>query len=134
MSTNTQIIEDALGLLGIISESETASAEQAAHGLRRLNQMLALWEDVDKISLGYFAQTVASDDCPLPAWAEKGVAGHLALDLAPHYHATISAEGAKVIADGYEAILRNVFNANLPTANLSHLGGGNARYNIETDT
>ena len=51
MSTNLQIITDALRSINVIDETETPSAEQGSHCLRQMNQMLAEWA-VDGIVLG----------------------------------------------------------------------------------
>lgn len=130
MTTNADIITDALELLGVLSEGETASAEQGAHGLRKLNQMMATWE-VDNVALGYFEQSATTDNCPIPDWAEKGVAGMLAIDLAPHYAVQITPLVAKYADDGYSLILRRVISLGMTGADMSHLGGH--RWNIETD-
>lgn len=132
MSSNTQIISDALSLLTVLAEGETASAEQAAHGLRKLNQMMATWE-IDNIVLGYFQQSDVTADCPIPDWAEKGVYGMLAVDLAPDYNKQLSPEAAKVVDDGYSLILRRVISLGMKGADMTHLGSGNRRWNIETD-
>lgn len=132
MSTNSAIIEDALNLAGILRESESLSAEQASHGLRVLNQMMAAWA-ADDVVIGYFEQTSPSAVCPIPDWAEKGVYGQLALDLAATYKAPIDPAAAKVAMDGYEVILRTLMNQRQVGADLSHLGSGQGRYDILTD-
>ncbi|MFM2115592.1 MAG: hypothetical protein RI908_1333, partial [Actinomycetota bacterium] len=40
MATNLEIITDALRELNVISEIDTPSAEQGAHALRKLNDLL----------------------------------------------------------------------------------------------
>ena len=132
MSTNTQIITDALRLIKVLAEGEVPSAEQAADALRRLNQMMATW-DVDSVALGYHDQTDATASIPIPDWAEKGVMGQLAIELAPEYGAQMSPEAAKVADDGYQVILRRIAILKLKPADMSHLGSTNYRYNIETD-
>lgn len=133
MSTNAQIIGDALSLLKVIAEGETPSAEHSAHGLRKLNQMLATWE-VDGIALGYHAQTDATATCPIPDWAEKGVYGSLAIEVAADYGAQLSAEAMKTADDGYTLILRRIISLGMQGSDMSHLGAGGGRYNINTDT
>lgn len=78
MSTNLEIITDALRAINVLDETETASAEQGVYCLRQLNQMLAAWE-VDDIALGYFAQTSTAVTCPIPDWAEVGVTNKLGI-------------------------------------------------------
>ena len=131
MATNITLITDSLRLLNVISESETPTAEQGSHALRRMNQMLEAWEE-DGIKLGYFAQSATGDTCPVPAYAEKGVTGMLAIDLAPTYGAEPSAFCVKFADDGYQLILRKSVNAALQPVDTRYLAGGSA-YNIETD-
>lgn len=130
MSTNTQIISDALSLIGVLAEGETASAEQAAHGLRKLNQMMSTWE-VDSIVLGYFQQSDVTAVCPIPDWSEKGVYGMLAVELAPDYNRQLSPEAAKIVNDGYELILRRVISLGMKGADMTHLGGNSFDWDIE---
>ena len=130
MTTNVVVAGDALRLLNVISEGETPSADQAAHALRRQNQMLEQWEE-EGIRLGYFAQSDTGATCPIPAYAEKGVTGMLAMDLASTYGATISAEAAKFADDGYQLIVRKAVNNALVPVDTRHLGSG-SRFNINT--
>lgn len=132
MSTNVQIIGDALGLLNVLAEGESVTAEQGAHALRVLNQMLAAWA-ADDIVLGYFEQTETTDPCPIPDWAEQGVSGKLALVLAGHYRTPPSPFCIAVADEGYSLILRTLMNQRQVGADLSHLGSGNGRYDILTD-
>lgn len=133
MSTNTQIITDAMRLFGALAEGETPSAEQSSDALRKLNQMMSTWE-VDSIVLGYHAQTDATATCPIPDWAEEGVMGQLAIKLAPEYGKTLTPEAAKVATDGFELILRRCISLGMKGADMSHLGAGGGWYNIQTDT
>ena len=132
MSTNAEIIGDALGLLNVLAEGESVSAEQGAHALRVLNQMLAAWA-ADDIAIGYFAQSDTADTCPIPDWAEEGVGGKLALALAAHYRTPPSPFAIAVADEGYSLILRTLMNQRQVGADLSHLGSGNGRYDILTD-
>jgi len=132
MSTNLDIIEDALELLGVIADGESASAEDGAFALRKLNQMLSGWE-VDGVALGYFQQSSTTDPCPIPDWAEKGVYGRLAMDMAAHFQRTLTPEAVRTADEGYELILRRVISLGMKGLDMSHLGGGSYRWNIETD-
>lgn len=133
MSTNSQIITAALRALRIVGEGESASAAQSADALAILNQMLEAWS-VEGIDLQYFAQTDVSAACPIPAWSERGVIACLALELAADYGAELTAAVAKRADEGYQTIARECLNARLQPADMSHLGGGQGRYNILTDT
>lgn len=134
--TNLQLISDALRLINVISEIDTPSAEQGSHGLRRLNQMLEAWTE-DDVQLGYFAQTSTGDPCPIPAWAERAVTSMLAIDLAPTYGATISAELGAIAGDAYGSLVRKCISEKNHQADMDHMpaGSGNfgIRYNINND-
>jgi hypothetical protein len=133
--TNSELIRDALGLLGVINESESPSPEQGAHGLRVQNQMMEQWEE-DGIKLQYFAQTDITANFPCAPYTEAGVTAHLAIRLAPSYGATVSSELAAQADMGFSTILRKAVNAKLPVSDMSHMpqGEGKAlRYNILTD-
>lgn len=133
MSTNTQLITDSLRLMKVLAEGETPSAEQASDALRSLNQMMASWE-ADTINLGYFAQTDTTATCPIPDWAEQGVYGKLAIRLCPEYGASLSPEALNVVDEGYTLILRRLILLGMTPADMSHLGAGGGKYNIETDS
>lgn len=115
--TNIDLIGDALRELVVISEIATPSAEQGAHALRQLNQMMAEWRE-QGINLQYFRQTVTSDVCPIPEYAESGVTANLAVRLAPNYGAEVSIALAAKAMSGYETILRTAVTAALPVGRM----------------
>ena len=123
MTTNLEVIGDALRELGVLSETETASAEQGLHGLRKLNEMMEAWTE-DGIQLGYFAQSATTDTCPVPAWALRAVKACLAPELAPTYGATISPVLAVKINDAYLALLRKVLVEGMEPADMSGMPQG----------
>lgn len=126
MSTNITLISDALLDLGVINESETPSAEQGAHALRQLNQMLEAWEE-EGIRLGWSEQTDTSEDAPLPPYALKGVTAALALELASSYGgaASVSPALTKKYEDGMALIHRKAALKNLkPQRNTRAVGEG----------
>lgn len=132
--TNAQVIEDALRLIGVVAEGQTVSAEQAAPALRYLNQMLERWTE-DGIELGYFAQSVTTDACPIPAWAEQGVTSKLAQRLMADYPS--SQPHPWVLNDsenGYGTLARKCMVESLTPANMDHMPLGNSwRSRILTD-
>jgi hypothetical protein len=136
MSTNLQIISDALLDLGVINESETPSAEQGSHALRVLNQMLEAWEE-DSIRLGWCEQTDTSEDAPLPPYALRGVTAALALELAPSYGGAASASPALMmkLESGMALINRKAALKNLkPLENTRNAAeGGGYGYDIIND-
>lgn len=111
--TNIQLITDALRELNVISAVETPGPEEGAHALRKLNQMMAEWEEAG-VRLEYFAQTLLSDDCPIPAYAESGATAQLATRLASTYGAEVSIALAASATNGYATILRTAMAAALP--------------------
>lgn len=115
--TNADLIADALRELNVISEIATPSAEQYAHALRKLNQLMAKWLE-DGIDLGYFPQTSPSDDCPINDYAELGVTLNLAIAVASNYGATVSPELGIQAESAYATILRTAMNAALPTNDM----------------
>lgn len=115
--TNADLIADALRELNVISEIQTPSAEQYAHALRKLNQMLAKWLE-DGIEFGFYPQSSASDTCPIPDYAETGVTLALAIACASNYGATVSQELGATAASAYETILRTSINARLPVGRM----------------
>lgn len=123
MSTNLQILTDALRAINVLDETETASAEQGTYCLRQLNQMLAQWE-VEGVPLGYFAQSSTAADCPIPDWAEGGVSNKLALRIAGQYSAPIPPATVVAADEGYQVILRTVMNLKLQGLDMSHIALG----------
>lgn len=138
MTTNLTIIEDALRDIDVISEIESASAEQGSFCLRRLNQMMELWKEHD-IDIGWFSQSSTADTIPVPDWAELGVISSLAIAIAPTYSASISLELAAIAEVSAGTILRKSLSEKLTGASMSHLPVGAGKYyrsrrNILTDS
>jgi hypothetical protein len=101
--SNLAIINDALSLIGVVSEGQDASAEQGEHALRSLNDMLAAW-DVD---IGYFPQVSTAEDFPCDAKYSEAVKYALAVRLAPHYQRPASGELVAIAATSYGRLLRD---------------------------
>lgn len=133
MSTNLEIITDALRGLNVIDETETPSAEQGSFCLRQLNQMLSAWKDADGIDLGYFEQSSTAATCPIPAWAEAGVWAKLALRVASQFGAQVPLGTIAAADEGYTTILRTVMNLKLEGADMSHLPQGTGRIYSDYD-
>jgi hypothetical protein len=130
MTTNLVLIEDALRDINVISEIESASAEQGAYGLRKLNQMMEAWKEND-IDFGWFAQTSTVDTAPVPDWAEVGVTASLSIVLAPQYGASISPDLAAVAPVAMNIIKRKSISEKLDNTDMSHMPSGhNGRFDI----
>lgn len=126
MATNLEIITDALRELNVISEIATPSAEQGAHGLRKLNELLEAATE-DGIDLGYYAQTSTTDDCPIPKWSERGVKAKLALELSTVYGGGITPELIAKIDDAWGQVVRKTAVEKMRPMDLNiSLGEGHA--------
>lgn len=133
--TNVALIEGALRDIGVLAETQAASPEQGAAGIERLNQLL-LSLAADTVQLGYFAQRTndLTNDCPIPAWAERGVRSLLALELLSVYPSTTVAPLVQDDERNGVAILRRVgVQQQLRPLDYSQIGLGGGRYNISTD-
>ncbi len=137
MTTNLTIIEDSLRDIGVISEIDSASAEQGSFCLRKLNQFMEVWKE-DGVDIGYFAQGTTTDDIPIPDWAEIGVTAALSIAIAPNYGASVSPELIAIAEATGGMILRKSLAEKLTGLDMSHLpvGAGNYRgnRNIITDS
>lgn len=104
MTTALEVITDAYLDLGVLADGETASAEQGAFGLRKLNQMTAAWE-LDGIAIGASNWSLTTD-IPLPANHIQAIIANLAMRLAPSFGlgAVVSPQTAKLADDGYRAL------------------------------
>jgi len=127
MATNLGIIEDALRELNVISEIDSASAEQGAHSLRALNRMLEAWTE-NGIDLGYFKQSSTADTIPIPEWAEDGVIAKLAVRIAPLYGATVSPELAVAATDSYRMIMRKSIVDKGQVSDMRYQPAGEGKY------
>ena len=115
--TNADLIADSLRELNVISEIQTPSAEQYAHALRKLNQVMAKALE-DGIEIGFYPQTSASDPCPIPEYAELGITLLLAIAVASNYGATVSAELGATASSAYDTILRTSISARMPVGRM----------------
>jgi hypothetical protein len=99
----SQVITDALVALNVIREGQTPSAEQHAQLIRRLNQMMAMWE-ADGKALGYVPVGTATDTMTVPDGALMGIWTSLAILSAPLFGAAVSGELAEMNRQGMAVI------------------------------
>lgn len=126
MSTNGELIAISLRDLNVIGETATASTEQGAYCLGKLNAMLESWAQIG-IDLGFYKQTSTTDTCPIPDWAELAVTGKLAQLVAPHYGANIAPELAENIRDAFQLLQRKCMVEGMQPARMDHLPMGSGR-------
>ena len=128
MSTIIEIIDDALRDINVISEVDSASAEQGKFGLRKLNQMMNLWQQTKDIDLGYFNQSSTTTDIPIPEWAELAVTTGLSIAMAPKYGATTSPELLAIAQSSIGAVQTKIMVEKKRGVDLSYLPVGSGHY------
>lgn len=99
----SQIIADALLAINVIRDGETPSAPLQAQAIRRLNQMMALWESESR-NLGYIPVGTVTDVLTVPDGAILGIVNNLAIHMAPSLGATASAELVALAMMGLQTI------------------------------
>lgn len=135
MATNSEVIQDALGLLGV-TDDFTLTAEYGALGLRAMNDMLTMWE-ANEVDVGYFEQDTLTDDNPVNAEFLLAVKYNLAVSLAPYFAKEPPMALVALARDSYKSLLRKEMDSRLEAvdtlnAPLGQSWGG--RYNIFTDS
>jgi hypothetical protein len=123
--TNEEVIRDALGLLAVLSEIQSLSAEQGAHGLRIMNDMLAEWE-ASGIEVDYFPQTDISADFPSNDIAL--IKYNLAIELAPYYQAPISEAVAVKARMYYDRRVRDVVRDGMVEQDVTNMPMGEGHW------
>ncbi len=123
MSTNLNIIEDALRDINVISEVDSASPEQGKFGLRKLNQIMEALKESD-VDFGWFGASATTDTAPIPDWAELGITAALSIAMAPKYGASVSAELVAVGASSMNMIKRKGLAGKSNNADMTHLPAG----------
>lgn len=133
--SNSQLITEALALIGVIQETEVLSAEQGQHGLRKLNALMADWEQ-DGVDLQYFEQIALADETPIPDHAILAVTYYLAMALAPTYAARVPPEFVALGDKYYSRLVRDAAKEKIAPTDLRHLTQGEGWggfYDITTD-
>lgn len=135
MATNSQVIQDALGMLGV-TDDFNITAEQGALGLRVMNDLLSQWED-NGIQLGYGVQDTLTDTCPVLAPHLLAVKSNLAIALAPYFPAApVTAALIEIASSSFQKLQRMAQSDQLAAVDLyhTHTGLPGSTYNILTDT
>jgi hypothetical protein len=100
------VINAALREINVLSETDTASAEQGSDAVDKLNRMMSIWKS-DSIDVGYFSLANTNGDCPIPEYAELAVINGLAITLAPRYGASASPELVAVTDSAISSLIRS---------------------------
>lgn len=124
MATNNEVMTAALRKINVIAEGQTISGEQGLTLLPIMNDMLEEWTERE-VDLGYFAQSDATADCPIPAWSEKAVKANLAIAAAPSFgDPPISAALATEAVNSFGVVQRKCIVEKMTGADMSHLPTG----------
>jgi len=135
VSTNSEVIQDALGLIGV-TDDFTLTAEYGALGLRAMNDMLTMWEN-NQVDVGYFEQDTLTDDSPINAEYMLPVKYNLAVALAPYFSKEPSMALVALARDSYKSLLRAEMESRLNEVDTFNAPLGESWghwYNILTDT
>lgn len=106
MATNSDIVKDALGLIGVLRIAQPADPNQGAQALRVMNDMFFEWEAIG-ISLGYSSQSSTTADFPLDASLLQVIKSNLAVRLCPYYEKAPTPVLVAMASAGYDRISRD---------------------------
>jgi hypothetical protein len=81
---NSDLINDALSLIGVLPEGTTATASQAELGLREINALVEEWAD-DGVIVNWSPQAELAEITSLMGLELQSVKYHLAIRLCPHF-------------------------------------------------
>lgn len=132
--SHVDLIRDALGLLGVLRETQTPTAEQGAHGMRVLNEMMADWEQ-DGVDVGFVSATSLADDLSTEDAYIASIKYNLAHMLAPYYGRQTPPVVLERAITYYNRLTRENVKAQIVEADMSHisLGERNGSWSILTD-
>ena len=82
--TNLDVINGALREINVIAENQNASDEQGSQCLRKLNELMEVWKEVN-IDFGWYEQSDTSGNAVIPDYARMAVRTNLAVLCASQY-------------------------------------------------
>ena len=133
MATNSNIVKEALSIIGVLDETASLSAEQADNGLSVMNDLLMEW-DANDIDIGFFPQTDINAESPIYSEALQTVKFSLAIALSTYYGIDPRPAVVAIAVGGYKRLLRDAIVEKTKEADMTHLSPGAAswrrRYNI----
>ena len=134
--TNQELINLALGKIGVIEAGESANATDSSTALGVLNRMMAEWRE-RSMDFNWFTQDTLGDTVPIPKWAEEGVIANMAKRAATDFRVPLTAELIDEADKGRRTIGNTLITQSLDNTDMSHLPQGTGRYSlydIETDS
>lgn len=121
MSTNREVVTDALREIGVLDADESASIEDATLALREMNKLMSSLM-ADGIDLGFPAQSNISDEFPLDEMAEAQIVVLLSTRLTKHFQSSRPSQVLAIDADSARAqLLRMAVLANMEPSSLTHM-------------
>jgi hypothetical protein len=120
LSTNSEIISDALSLIGIISETEGLTPLQGRLCLRVMNDLLAEWDNRG-INVGHFPQTDTTAQFPANADIHLAIKNNLAVRLAPHFQRQPPPVVIAEAVTTFDRLLRGVMVDRMYPVDMSHM-------------
>jgi hypothetical protein len=129
MATNSDYFTDALGLIGVLAEGESPSAEQGAKMLKVLNDMMDAFA-ADGIDLAFNPQSSTTATLDIPEGHKQAVKYLLAVHAAPHFEVPIPDFVATIARSGYDRLLRIAVQANSLPRDFDHLPFRRGRHSI----
>jgi hypothetical protein len=135
VATNSEVLQDALGLIGV-TDDFNMPPEHGALALRAMNDMLTMWE-ANGVDVGYFEQDNLTDDNPVDAEYLLAVKYNLAIILSPYYSKEPSSALIAIARDAYKALLRKEQDSRLEPVDTHNAPQGESwgsGYNIFTDS
>jgi len=135
-STNQEVIDAALGKLGIVEAGTAANATDSATALYVLNTMMDTLK-YRSMDLNWFRQDDLAATIPLEGWAERPIVCMLAVACATDFRVPVSNDLAREADAGRRLLAGTLINYNLDNTDMSHLPlgqGRSGRYDINTDS
>ena len=133
MSTNQEIIDQALGELGIVEAGDSANTTDSATALNTLNNMMDVWAAGD-LDLDWFPADDLTAEAPLERWTLGAVISNLAVECGPEFRSPVTSDLAAKAERNKNTVLCRLINTSLEPSDMTHLNLG-ARYrgwDIET--
>jgi hypothetical protein len=127
----SQIIADALVAINVIRSGQTPSAADQAFCIRRMNQMMALWEGEGR-NIGYIPIGTETAVLTVPDAAILGIVNNLAIHIAPSYGASVPAEIVALAMSGLATIDKLTAKEVIMDTDLQPSADLNAPFNVNT--
>lgn len=116
----SEIVTQALQALGVVAETESASAEQVATGLTMLNNMMADMAG-DGVNVGFVAQSDPSADVGIGMEYRLALVNILAVYLSSVYTKPVPPVVASLATMGRSRLIRDSIYQNRDPSTMTHI-------------